>query len=60
MRKLLVPVAVTVALVATGTGLVLASVAPSHSTKLGTTSPHFACVAVGNIGICVGPPTRQA
>ena len=60
MRKLLVLVAVAVAFLATGIGLALTSVAPAHSTKVGTTSPNFACVAAWNIGICIGPPTKQA
>lgn len=59
MRKLLVLVAVLIALVATGIGLFLTSGASSRSTALGSASPNFACIALGNIGICIGPPTKQ-
>lgn len=59
MRKMFVVLAVAVALLATGIGLALTSVAPSGATTLGASSPNFACIALGNIGICIGPPTKQ-
>lgn len=58
MRKLFVLIAVSVAFLLTGVGLVVTSLTtPAHSTKVG--GPNFVCVAAWNFGICIGPPTKQ-
>lgn len=57
MRRFLVLIAATVAFVLAGLGLALASSSPLSATK--TSSPHFVCVAAWNLGVCIGPPTKQ-
>lgn len=57
MRRLFVLIAVTVAFISAGLGLVLTGGSSPFSAKVG--SENFACIAAWNYGICIGPPTKQ-
>lgn len=57
MRKTFVLVAASIALILAVFGFVLTAGSRASSAKMG--SPHFACVAAWNLGLCVGPPTTQ-
>ena len=57
MRRFFVLIAVTVAFILAGVGVVLTGDSTTSSAKVG--SQHFLCVAAWNYGICIGPPTKQ-
>lgn len=60
MRKLLVNGVVATACLVAGLSLAFAALTPAQTTRVRSASVNFACVALWNIGICVGPPTKQA
>lgn len=57
MRKFVLVLAVALSAGLATLGLGFTSAASAHPSKVGY--PNFACVAIGKLGVCVGPPTTD-
>jgi len=57
VRKIILLLALAAAALLATLGSGVLTGTSAHSSKVGY--PNFACVAVGNLGFCIGPPTTD-